>query len=62
MFCFVNELTSKLNHDVEIDKHNDKIRRKSKSKAYFKGLLLTLVVFCFDIHRWVIVHALLIDR
>ena len=35
MFCFVNELTSKLNHDVEIDKHNDKIRRKSKSKAYF---------------------------
>ena len=62
MFCFVNDLISELNHDVEIDKHNDKIMRKSKSKAYFKGLLLTLVVFCFDIHRWVIVHTLLIDR
>ena len=35
MFCFVNDLISQQNHDVEIDKRNDKMRRKLKLKAYF---------------------------
>ena len=54
LFCKRLDFWTKLR--CWIDKHSYKISRNKW------GVLLTLVVFCFDIHRWVIVHTLLIDR